>query len=147
MHAFTPARSGWVTWPASAFAPYPTISASGRAPRAWACSRVSRTRNAAPSPSTIPCRPRLKGRQAEGGSLPAGARTRMTFHAATTIGVQGRVGATGEHDVGPAGAEQAEGLTDGVGRRGAGHRQSENHRRFFSHDGQKLRPRQEYGIR
>ena len=38
---------------------------------------------------------------------------------------QGRVGATGEHDVGPAGAEQAEGLTDRVGGRGAGHRQRE----------------------
>ena len=38
---------------------------------------------------TIPWRSRLKGRQARAGSDPAGARTRITFHAARTIGVSG----------------------------------------------------------
>ena len=64
----SPSGCGAVMWCASAERPPPATSAYMVAPRACACSRLSKTNAPAPSPITKPSRSLSKGREAVFGS-------------------------------------------------------------------------------
>ena len=73
-----------------------------RAPRALACSSDSRTRTPAPSPSTKPSRPLSHGRETRGRVVVALRQRHHVRERRHRQRVDRRLGAAGDHDVGPA---------------------------------------------
>src|SRR6266511_4267092 len=84
-----PGLDGLVRCAPSLTAPYPEISARMSAPRLRAELSDSSTRMAAPSPSTMPSRSRLKGRHASHGGSLRSVMARRLDHACTIEGPNG----------------------------------------------------------